>query len=268
MALPPTVDSLEAMPEAVREHYTPAPEGSEHAGKFLLTLTPGEHGFSLEHGIGRLKNAYERTKNEYDAAKAKLAQFDGIDATKAREYEAELQKLREANPEERVRLGIEEGVKAARTKLMSDVEKAQKRESDWKSRYEQTLVSHAAAQVLAGVQMVNDAAAEDASAFIARQMAAVPDEAGNYAVRIVNPDGTPRMGAKEGSTAYMTPAELLAEVRSTRGYYFKPTAQAKGTDQPPGTSMPGAHPGSAMASIGGENALADALSRNPPPQRG
>src|SRR5690606_10669998 len=96
MALPAILDSVDELPEPIKQHY------SQHeSGKWLLGVE-AKDGWGLENVSG-LKSTLGKKTEEAKAMKARLDEIGDLDPAAAREAIAKLAELRDAVPEDKVR---------------------------------------------------------------------------------------------------------------------------------------------------------------------
>lgn len=90
------VDSLDDLPDALKELYRPGDDAAK--GKFVLDVEPVS-GFALEH-IEGLRNAFGTTKTELESAKGALEAYKGLPAASTvRDKLRKLERLEQFDPE-------------------------------------------------------------------------------------------------------------------------------------------------------------------------
>jgi len=204
MALPAVVDSVDDLPEAVREFYKPDADGK----RYLLDaegLAPGS-----DDDTGSLKRALEREKAERRRL-AKLAdQYGSIDLDEYKKLKTEA--------EEREREQAEK--KGHFDKLLAQKDAVYAKEK-------MALEAKAEAALAAVQKYVVDAQATSAIAslkgkpklllpLVRAQLRAITGEDGEYRVAVLDADGEERRNPK--TNAPMTVAELVAEMKADPEY--------------------------------------------------
>ena len=196
MALTPFADSLDAVPEALREHYV------ERDGKYVLQVTP-QDGWALEDVAGLKRTLEDRKAREKDA-RDKLARFEGIDPDEART--AISRPAGKDSDEARAKLRAELEEKHARERKILE-ERAANFEGQLKSK----LIDAEAARLLASEGMRGSY--ELLIGPIRNRVQAEVGDDGAITVKVLDPKGQ-QMYATRGSTVEEASIEDL--VRSMR----------------------------------------------------
>jgi hypothetical protein len=216
MPLKMIVDTLDDVPEVLRDQYAKADDG-----KFKLAIDGIED-------TGALKKALKAERDARADFEKKLKAFDGLDPVEAREIltrfenDEELQLIKKGDTAklrdrwtEKMRKDHDVKVKA----LEDAVTSAKNTGSKWQSRVLDNAVREAAAKVGLHSHAVEDAL------FRARSMFVLDDEGNAVQIR----DGHPVLG-KDGNTPY-SPAEWLESMREVAPHWFPAMAGGSGSRQ-------------------------------------
>jgi len=216
MALKLIVDTLDDVPEALREQYAKTDDG-----KFRLGVEGMEDPVALKKALKTEREA----RADYEK---KLKAFEGLDPEEAKAILArfandeELQLIKAGNTEklrekwtEKMRSDYDKKLKTAQDAIQAEAQKAGK----WSARVLDNAVREAAAKVGLHSHAVEDAL------FRARSMFTL-DESGN-AVQVR--DGAVVFG-KDGKTPF-SPGEWLETMRESAPHWFPAPASGGGAQQ-------------------------------------
>ncbi len=244
MALKAIVESPEELPEGLREHYR------ERDGKLLLQVE-AMGGLALEDVSG-LKSTLGKTKRGLEEAQRQLARFGDLDPERVKADLARLEELSSLDPETEADRIAEGKIKARETRLLQQHAKeldalGQSYEA-LKGQLEEVLIDAAATKAIAE----NNGAIELLLPHVRAQARLKLLDGGEYAVEVVGPDGTPRIGDVRG--APMTIDQLVEEMRSSKAYAraFDGSGQAGGGTP---SSTGGGSPAVRRVDIGDQAAL-------------
>ncbi|KWT70760.1 Phage protein [Hyphomicrobium sulfonivorans] len=198
------IDTVDGLPDAVKEHYK---QGDD--GKFVLTVE-AVNGFSLEDVTG-LKNALGKERSTREALEKATAKFKDLDPDKAREALAKMAELSEIDPQKEADKLAQAKVDAIKAQLLESHGKDLKTRDDTLSAYrtqiEKLLIDSAATSALADAKGSIDLLLPHI-----RNAARVVEKDGAFAVEIVKPDGSPKVNGKGDN---MSITELVAEMRQS-----------------------------------------------------
>lgn len=204
MALKAIVESLDSLPEGIREHYT------EQDGKFVLGVE-AVNGYALEDVSG-LKSAFSKEMEARKTLEKVASKWKDLDPDKAREALAKWDEFSTIDPKKEAdkiaQAKVDAIVKQLNEKHAAEIGAAE----DVKKRYYAQLES-----------VMRDSAIKDAIAEAKgnpkvllphiRAATRMKETENGFAVEVIGQDGTPRISPASGSTAPMTIKELVAEFR-------------------------------------------------------
>jgi hypothetical protein len=219
------IESMDSVPEGLREHYT------EKDGKFVLGVE-AVNGYALEDVTG-LKTALGKERSSRESLEKAVAKYKDIDPEKAREAMTKLAELADIDPKKEADKLAQAKVDAIKSQLLDGHTKELKARDEtlatYRGQIEKLLIDSAATAALAEAKGSVDLLLPHI-----RSAAKVVEKDGGFAVEIVGPDGSPKVNSK-GDT--MTIKELVAEMRNSEvfGRAFDATGQS-GTGKVPGGS--------------------------------
>lgn len=239
MALPLVINSLNDVPEVVREHYV---EGSDSLkGRFILDGTEVD-GYRVAP-VTDLKSALDKERRSAQEAAAKLKVFEGLDPEKAREAISRIERLdSEVDDKAKeqfaiLRKRLEDEFKAEREqiekKYIEESQSAETRTKVLQARLRQELITSRATLALhesgciAPALMVHP---------IESMIDMTIDDNGKETIVVRGEDGNPRITRKPGSTDNMQIEELVEELKADDRY-----SAAWGGSNASGIGRPHAH---------------------------
>ncbi len=248
MALKAIVESPEELPEGLEDHYR------ERDGKFLLQVE-AVGGLALEDVSG-LKSTLGKTKRGLEEAQRGLAKFGDLDPERVKSDLARLEELSRLDPETEADRIAENKIKARESQLLEqhkkELDSLVQGQETLKGQLQKVLIDAAATKAIAE----NDGAIELLLPHVRAQARLKQLDGGDYAVEVVGPDGTPRIGDARG--APMTIDQLVEEMRSSKAYAraFDGSGQAGGgTPSSTGGGAPAVH----RVDIGDQAALNNSI---------
>lgn len=232
MALKAILDSVEGLPDGVKEHYT-----AREDGKFVLGVDAVE-GLTLEN-VEALKSALGKERTRADKAEGLATKFKDLDPDKARQALTELEELKKLDPEKEADKIAAAKVEAATKQLVEKHEgekvASNERISHLTSTVEGLLIDAAATAALAEAKGSVELLLPHV-----RSHARVKEVEGKFAVEIVDKDGNARIADAKGTP--MDIKALVAEMRAseTFGRAFDASGQSgSGTGPSNGTGGTG-----------------------------
>ena len=213
MTIPIFTDSLDSIPEPLREHYTKKDDG------FVLNAQPAG-GLSIENVAG-LKSALSAARAEAKEATSKLAAFVGddgemIDAGSARSAMEKLAALGDdADVEAKVRAAVQAQVEAMGKKHQQELSTKDERVAGLRSQISKFMLDDALLRALTDTSDGRTAAINPAVlASAMRDRVQVQEAEGKFEVHVLDEQGNRRISPASGSDAWMTVNELVDEGRN------------------------------------------------------
>jgi Skp family chaperone for outer membrane proteins len=211
--LDPVVESLDTVDEKYRDLY------QEADGKHVLKVN-SKDGWALENVDG-LKTALASERKVKAELESIAKKFDGLDADKARDALARMEKLASGEPDEQTaqRLkAFEDKLKAkyeAESKSVHEpLEKTKQELQSVKAQLSEVLIDRAALEALSK-------AGGEAELLMphVRSRLSLQEHDGKLVTVVLDKDGqTARISPAQGSTALMTVDELVAELKANPVY--------------------------------------------------
>lgn len=242
MTLKAIVDDLDAVPEALREHYEEANDGG-----FRLKVEPAR-GWSLDNVDG-LKSALSSERAEVKRLKETVEQFGDMDPKKARDAVSRLEKLAAEDPESKAAEQIEAIKRQMQEKLSAREQELSGVADRYRKQLERELIEARAAAAIA-----KNKGNVDLLLPHVQKMMRVDEEGEAFVARVVDDKGEVRLTKKASSTDPMNVDELVESMRNDERY----SAAFAGT---------GATGGGATSSRGGSNAGGTNLTKLSPDAR-
>lgn len=213
MAIPIYTDSLDSIPEPLREHY------KQQGDAYVLDAEAGG-GFSIENVSG-LKSALSAARSEAKDASTKLAAFVGddgemLDAQGARSAMAKLAELgNDADVESKVSAAVQAQVDALGKKHAKELGSRDDRVSSLTKQITKHILDDALTSALIDTsdgrtQAINP----KVLAASMRDRLKVQESEGNWEVHVLDDQGQRRISPASGSQDWMTVAELVDEGRN------------------------------------------------------
>lgn len=204
MALKAIIDTIDAAPEALREHYT------EKDGKFVLAVDP-VGGFALEDVTG-LKSALGAERTSREALERQVVKFKDLDPDKARIALAELEELKKIDPASEADKIANTKFEAAKSQLL------EKHGSELTSRDDRIGHLTKTVDVLVREQRATAAIAEakgSVDLLLPHVLSATRtvEKDGKFITEVIDAAGNVRIGDAQGNP--MTIAALVAEMRES-----------------------------------------------------
>jgi hypothetical protein len=230
MALKAIIESVEGLPEGVKEHYT-----AREDGKFALTVDPVD-GFALED-ISGLKTALGKERTTREKLEKDVIKYKDIDPDKAREALAKLAEFSEIDPKKEADKLAQAKVDAIKAQLLeahaNELKSRDTTLSGYRGQIEKLLIDQSATAALAEAKGSVDLLLPHI-----RNASRVVEKDGGFAVEIVGSDGSPKFNNKGEP---MNIRELVAEMRQsdTFGRAFEASGNS-GTGKVPSNGSGGA----------------------------
>jgi hypothetical protein len=222
MALPLLVDDLDTVPEALRDNYKPA-----DGGKFRLDLDGYEDPAGLKSALDKERRAAKDASKKASAWETLGKTPEEIQALLDAQAQAEHKRLSEAGEFDKLKSQMLEQHKSELAKKDSETKAL-------RNRLEQHLVD------AAGVAAIS---AADGSAELllphVKAKVKVIEEGGDYAVRVVDPSGNPRVNAQG---EFLSIADLVSEMRQSDTFapcFKAPSTTGGGAQQSNGQARGG-----------------------------
>lgn len=218
MPVPLVVDKLEAAPEAIRNEYV-AGEG----GKFYLQGT-GANGYEIANTVS-LKTALQAERKAASEHAAKLKEYEGIDAAKAREALKTLDELGDirelkdldsklAAREKQLTEKFEKDRKGLETKFGNELQQAQQALKVTEQQLATTLIDSRAAAAITEAK----GSVELLLPIIKNQVRMSRNQQGKSIVEVIDANGEVRPSPSSGSIDNMTIKELVEELKNNPAY--------------------------------------------------
>lgn len=237
--LEPFVDSLDAVPEALRDAYV------ERDGKFFLNVI-SKGGFALEDVSG-LKTALGKERTTREALERQVVKFKDLDPDKAREALAKLEEFTQIDPAKEADKIANTKFEAAKAQLLekhtSETTALNERVAHLTKTVEGLLIDAAATQALAEAKGSVDLLLPHV-----RAHTRVKEVDGKFTVEVVDKDGNVKIADAKGTP--MDIAGFVAEMKSseTFGRAFDASGNT-GSGKQPGSG--GGAPGATKGNFGG-----------------
>lgn len=203
MALKATVNTLNDVPETLREHY------AEKDGKFILSVE-SVGGVSLED-VGGLRTALSKERESRQTADKTLKAWEGLDPEDTRDRLAKYDELSKLDPSKEADRIVTERVKAWGEKegkrLTAEIETRDQKIGKLEGAYRKVTVTQAATQAISEAKgRVKPLLPHVESVTRVRETAD-----GSYAVEVLDAAGNVRIGDSQGNP--LTIAQLIAEMK-------------------------------------------------------
>lgn len=222
MALKAGYESIDQVPEGLRDHYTKAADG-----KFRPAVeADGEWAFE---NVGGLRKALGSERSEREKLASLAKQFEGLDPAAAREAMEKVAKMADWKPEEKVREQIEAREKALADKLGKETAAERARREKVEKALERALIDGQAALAVQKHKGVPGAA--EALLPHVRQRVKLHENAdGSYSVRVLDAAGNPAITQRSGKTGDMDLDELIESFKAhdVFGRFFEGSGAAGG----------------------------------------
>mgnify|MGYP003119017773 CR=1 FL=1 len=213
MTIPIYTESLDDVPEALREHY------KKHENGYLLNAQQSG-GYSVENVAG-LKSALGAARAEAKDATGKLAGFVGddgemLDAVTAREAMAKLAALgNDADVESKVSAAVQAQVDALSKKHSQELSLRDERVAGLTSQISKHILDDALTHALIDTSEGRTQAINPkVLAASMRDRLKVQETEGKWEVHVLDEQGQRRISPASGSDAWMSVAELVDEGRN------------------------------------------------------
>lgn len=215
MTLKAMLDSLDAADEAVRGHYV------EKDGKFVLDVAT-VNGWALEDVKGLKSALSAERKGKRDAVQHLKAFGDydealdtfepAVDATEYGRMKTQLEKLKDAKPDEKAKAEREAWEKQVLDKHAGELKTRDGMVTELNAHLQKHLVLGAAATAIGKHKGDVDLLMPHVRASARLEK----NGKGDYAVKVVGPDGNPLVSQKSGETGDMTIDEYVGTVLKDR----------------------------------------------------
>lgn len=201
MALPGEVESLDALPEVLRDHYI-----KHEDGKFRPVVNAA-NGWAFEN-VGGLKTTLAKLKETEKALTGKLESFADLDPDLARTALQKLEEVQNWTPQDKVREKIEATTKQITDKFTRDLEAAKGQNQTLRAALDQRVrtarILEAVAKHRGNPHMLVPAI---------ERMTKTVEENGNWDARVIAEDGSIRISMRPNTTEPMSIDELVEGMR-------------------------------------------------------
>jgi len=247
MAIPIFTDSLDGIPEPIREHYKKQDDG------YVLEATAA-NGFAIENVAG-LKSALSAARAEAKEAASKMAAFIGddgemIDPASAKQAIERLASLgNEADSESKVRAAVQAQIDALGKKHAQELSARDERVSGLTGQISKYILDDALLRALTDTSDGRTAAiSPKVLASAMRDRLQVTETDGQFEVHVLDEQGHRRISPASGSDSWMTVQELVDEGRSGDLKPFFKAAPIAGTGSLEGRTGEAGGPAASPAS--------------------
>lgn len=215
LKLSPVYDTIDAIPEPVREHY------SEVDGKYMFTK---EIEVETTQEVAGLRSALDKVKRKEKELVESLGKFKDIDPDEYAKAREELEALRAAKSGSKEEM--DRAIAAVESRLRTEITKKDERIGKLATRLQNREKDTAINAALQKYE-ATDAGAAKALQRLVRDMTNVVEEDDEYVVHVVDDSGKVRYG-KRGEP--MTVAELVEEMATSGDFksMFKGTGASGG----------------------------------------
>jgi len=208
MALKAIIDTIDSLPDVLREHYQPGEGANE--GKFVLGVE-AVGGLALEDVSG-LKSALGKERTTREALEKSVVKFKDIDPDKAREALAKLEELGNLDPAKEADKLANTKFEAAKAQLLEkhggEVQARDERIGQLTKTVEGLLIDAAATSAIAEAKGSIDLLLPHVKA-----QTRVKETDGKFSVEVIDRDGNGRIANGKGD--HMTIQDLVAEMRQS-----------------------------------------------------
>lgn len=229
MALDPILDSAESIPEGLVDHYSQRDDG-----KFVLNVNTAS-GIELSD-TSALKSALSKERAAAQDYAKRLKAFEGLDAQAARDALSKVQEIADFNPEQKVEEAIKAREKQIFARHQSELDTIKGESETLRNQLSDTLVTSAAAKAIAASKGSVDLLLPH----VLRNTRMRQNEAGQFVVEVIDPDGNQRIGDAQGNP--MTIPQLVDEMKASETF-----ARAFEASGAAGTGATGSTPASTPA---------------------
>jgi hypothetical protein len=205
--LKPIITSLEDVAEELRPFYTAGEDGRHY-----LQVEQAE-GFSLENVLG-LKSSLAKERENARSLQARLAAFDGLEASQAKDALKKVGEMSDWTPGDKAREQLDMASKSMQAKHKAELEKVTAEMESLKGSLRNNLIRASATQALQKQGGNIDLLLPHVEA----QMQMKRDDQGQWKAAIIDQNGIPRMSMKPGSIDDMDIDELIGTMRETETY--------------------------------------------------
>lgn len=189
-------------------------------GTYLLDVTPvGD--VALENVKG-LKSSVSAARAERDKAQQELKAFEGLDVTKAREAIQKVEDMADWKPDDKVKEQIEAIKKQLTDKHLGEIGKKDEVVSSMTKQLEKMMIEANAATAIAE----SKGSAKLLLPHVKNATRMKQTDKGEFVVEVIDTDGNVRLSPATGSTAPMSIAELVAEMKTQDS--FAPAFEGSG----------------------------------------
>jgi len=246
MALKGGYETVEQIPEGIREHYAKAADG-----KFRPVIEGGD-GWAFEDVTG-LRKALGSERSEREKLAALAKQYDGLDPAAAREAMEKAAQMANWTPEQKVREQIEAREKAVAEKLGKETAAERARREKVEKALERALIDGQAALAVQRHKGV-PGAAQALLPHLRGRVRLVEQSDGSFGVRVLDEHGNPALTTRSGKTGDMDMDELVETFKGNDvfGRFFEGSGASGGGAQ-----------GSARPLGSGAHRISRAEARNP-----
>ncbi len=177
------------------------------ASKYILDVASVDN-FALEDVQG-LKSTLGKVRKELEAEQAKTQAFSGLDATVAREAIKKLEEMKDWTPDDKVKGQIEALKKQLEDKHKGELDTISSENALLLKQLEKTLIESSAVQAIVAEK-------GNPTLLLPHVMAQAKMKKTDkgYIVEVVDESGNPAISPASGSTAPMTIAELVSQMKT------------------------------------------------------
>jgi len=199
------ISTTDGLDEGVASFYSEQEDGS-----FLLNVT-GANGYELENTTA-LKSALGKERANAQAASKALKQFEGLDATQAREALEKISEYADFDPDKKVA----EAIKVREAQLIKQHEASLLSMTDENKsligQLEQNLITSSATKAIADLEGSVDLLLPH----VMNQTRMRRAENGSFIAEVVDSSGNPRIGDAQGSP--MSISQLVEEMKTSDAF--------------------------------------------------
>jgi hypothetical protein len=205
MALLPFVseEQFGKLSEPLQEHYAKGDNGN-----YTLNVT-ASNGWSLEN-VSELKTSLSSEREQHRAAKRLLDKFGDIKPKDAKDALKKIKEMADWDPDKEV----SEKLKAREQQLISKHEAEQKTLSERNTHLTKQIEKQLVENVAIAAISKHKGNIELLLPHVQKVSTVVEDDKGNFASRIVDKDGNPRLTMKPNSTAFMDHSEFVESMKT------------------------------------------------------
>lgn len=213
MTIKAMVDTIEDVPEALRDYYKPA-EGEGVDGKFVLSVE-ASGGYALENVEG-LKSSFGRTKAEADEMRRALESYKGI-KEKPSELIAKLTRLRELealDPETEADKKAALKIKASEEKLAAEFGERNKEIEDRLAKSRSQIERLVRSDQIRQAALKHGGDPDLLEPFASMRTRVRDDDNGDPVVEVLDDNGLPEFAVRGGKAEPATVDDLIMKMKA------------------------------------------------------